>query len=69
MNRNRKTSKKIKRSGNKAELEMLVSNCNHLFNDSLCMVGEEECHKVIQAGKCKVIKDYARTHTIGDIGK
>lgn len=69
MNRNRKASKKFKKSGNKAELEMLVNNCNHLLNDSWCMVSEEVCHRTIQNGKCKVVKDYARTHTIGDIGK
>lgn len=67
MNGNRKISKRFKKAGNRKELEKLLENCKHLLNESWCMINEEVCHKAIGQGKCTVVKQYAKTHTLGDL--
>lgn len=67
MNRNRKTSKSIKQSGNRKELEMLLENCKYKQTGDWCSYNNALCYRTIKQGNCKVIIDYSKTHTLGDI--
>lgn len=69
MNANKKLSRKVKKPGNRKELEFLFENCKNrsMKGDvSFCENGFL-CKTLISEGECSLMIEYAKTHTLGGL--